>query len=105
MRTLRFGQTLNGLIAGGKTQYLPDQVVHVPATRSGNIRAKLNDLRDNWTVFRSYLGMIETSAPGSADFDAALQSVQTLLPQLVHQADDIVRLYEANSEHKLARLR
>jgi two-component system nitrate/nitrite sensor histidine kinase NarX len=100
-----FDQTLTALISGGETQYLPDRQVDVPATRSDDTRAELNDLRENWTAFRSYLGIIETSAPGSADFDAALQSVQIRSPQLVQQADDIVRLYEANSEHKLARLR
>jgi nitrate/nitrite-specific signal transduction histidine kinase len=100
-----FDQTLNALIAGGATQYLPDQQVHVPATQSNNIHAKLIDLRHSWTAFRAYLGIIETVTPGSADFDAALQSIQTLSPQLVQQADDIVRLYEAHSERKLARLR
>jgi two-component system nitrate/nitrite sensor histidine kinase NarX len=100
-----FDQTLNALIAGGATQYLPDQQVHVPATQSNNIHAKLIDLRHSWTAFRACLGIIETVTPGSADFDAALQSIQTLSPQLVQQADDIVRLYEAHSERKLARLR
>ena len=100
-----FDQTLNALIAGGRTRYSLDQEVHVPATRSNDVQAKLIDLRYSWTTFRSYLGIIETAAPGSADFDTAIQSVQTLSPQLVQQADDIVRLYEANSEHKLARLR
>ncbi len=100
-----FDQTLNALIAGGETQYLPDRKVQVPATRSSDIQAKLIDLRDSWTIFRSYLPIIETATPGSADFNAAIQSVQTLSPQLAQQADDIVRLYEADSEGKLARLR
>lgn len=99
-----FDQTLHALIAGGETRYLPGQMVRIPAARSDTIQARLSTLQDHWTAFRAHLRVIETAAPGSADFDAAIQSVQTLAPPLVAQADDIVRRYEAESERKLARL-
>lgn len=99
-----FDQTLHALIAGGETRYLPGQMVRIPAARSDTIQARLSTLQDQWTAFRAHLRVIETAPPGSADFDAALQSVQTLAPPLVAQADDIVRRYEAESERKLARL-
>lgn len=102
--TTVFDQTLTALIAGGETQYLPGQTVPIPAAGSETIRAELRDLQQRWTMFQDDLRIIETASPGSASFDAAIQSLQVLAPQLVQQADEIVRLYEAESEGKLARL-
>ncbi len=99
-----FDRTLAALMAGGETPYLPGQTVYVPATGSGTIRAELRELQQRWTVFQANLRIIETASPGSASFDAAIRSVQDLSPQLVQQADEIVRLYETDSERKLARL-
>lgn len=99
-----FDQTLHALIVGGETRYLPGQMVRVPAARSDAIQTRLNSLQDQWTAFRAHLRVIETAAPGSVEFYAAIGAVQTLAPPLVAQADDIVRRYEAESERKLARL-
>lgn len=99
-----FDQTLKALKVGGEASYLPEQTVRVPATRSDTIQAELHNLQRRWSAFQSNLRVIETEAPGSADFDAAIQSLQTLSPQLIHQADEVVRLYEAESERKLSRL-
>ncbi len=102
--TTVFDQTLTALIAGGETQYLPGQTVSVPATGSDTIRAELRELQQRWTMFQDDLRVIETASPGIASFDAAIQSLQALSPQLVQQADEIVRLIEAESEGKLAHL-
>lgn len=99
-----FDQTLAALIAGGDTQYLPGRAVFLPATSSKSIQAELRELRQHWTTFQADLRVIETAPPDSTRFDAASQSLQTLSPQIVQQADHIVRLYEAESERKLARL-
>lgn len=99
-----FDQTLEALMVGGEISYLPEQPVRVPATKSDTIQAELHDLQRRWIAFQSNLRVIETEAPVSAGFDAALQSLQTLSPQLIHQADEVVRLYETESEHKLSRL-
>jgi len=102
--TTVFDQTLTALIAGGETQYLPGQTVPIPAAGLETIRAELRDLQQRWTMFQDDLHIIETASPGSASFDTAIQSLQALAPQLVRQADEIVRLYEAESERKLAYL-
>lgn len=102
--TTVFDQTLTALIAGGETQYLPGQTVSVPAAGSETIRAELRELQQRWALFQDDLRIIETALPSSASFDTAIQSLQALAPQLVQQADQIVRLYEAESEDKLARL-
>lgn len=99
-----FDQTLTAFISGGKTEYLPDQLVSIPATQSNTIQASLRELRQGWAEFRLDLSIIETSASDSVEFASAIQSIQALSPQLVQQADGIVRLYEAESERKVARL-
>lgn len=99
-----FDQTLAALMAGGQTQYLPDEMVDIPAAESETIRAELRELQQHWTAFQSDLRSIQTASPGSASFDAAIRSLQALSPQMGQQADQIVRLFEAETERKLARL-
>jgi two-component system nitrate/nitrite sensor histidine kinase NarX len=99
-----FDQTLMALMAGGETQYLPGQTVYIPAAGSDTIQAALRELQQHWNEFQLDLKIIETSAPDSVEFASAIQSIQVLSPQLVQQADGIVRLYEAESESKLAHL-
>jgi hypothetical protein len=48
---------------------------------------------------------MSAAGPGNPDFAAAVQSVERLSPELVRQADDVVRLYETTSARKVARLR
>ena len=109
-RTLRdaeaaFDRTLRALMAGGDAPYLPGQTVRLEAARSDDIRARLDDLHHDWTVFQTHLLILKTAAPDSPEFESAVASILTLSPQLAQQADDIVRLYETESQHGLARLR
>lgn len=100
-----FDQTLSALIAGGDTPYLPGQTASLPPTGSSVIREELRTLQQRWVLFQAELRVIETAAPASVSLDSALQSLQALSPQLIQQADRIVRLYEEESERKLTRLK
>ena len=100
-----FEQTLEALLNGGETYYLPGQMVSVPAATSREIQDGLAELQIAWQTFRTHLAALQMDAPGSPGFESALRSIQALSPQLTGQADRIVRLYEADSEHKVARLR
>jgi len=100
-----FDQTLWAFISGGQAPYLPDHTVNVPATRPADILAGLHQVHQTWGTFRGYLNVIETTDPASPDFKVAIQAVERLSPALVQKADDVVRMYEAASTQKTARLR
>ncbi|MFQ5857845.1 MAG: type IV pili methyl-accepting chemotaxis transducer N-terminal domain-containing protein [Anaerolineae bacterium] len=100
-----FDQTLWALTNGDHAPYLSGRTVDLPATQSPDILAKLHQLRRTWNTFRGYLDVIIAADPNSPDSMAAVQGVERLSPRLVQQADDVVRLYEAASTQKVARLR
>lgn len=99
-----FDQTLTALISGGKTTYRPGETVQLRAIRSDAIQARLAGLRRSWDGFQTSLQVLQAEAPHSQQFEHALRTVQVMAPELVEQADEIVRLYETETEHKSTRL-
>jgi len=99
-----FDQTLTALISGGETIYRPGETVRLRAARSDTIQARLAGLRRSWDDFQASLRVLQAEAPESQQFEHALRTVQVMAPGLVEQADEIVRLYETETEHKTTRL-
>lgn len=100
-----FDQTLGALRSGGPAPYLPGQTEDVPAASTPELRAALESQAREWETLRAHLEVVARQTPGTPGFAAAAQAVQTLSPSLVQRADEVVRLYEAASERKVARLR
>jgi two-component system nitrate/nitrite sensor histidine kinase NarX len=100
-----FDQTLWALTSGGQAPYLPGQTVGVPATRHSGILKELNEVHHAWDTFRSYLDVIANEEPESPNFVIAMQAVERLSPDLVQQADVVVRVYETASVQKVTLLR
>jgi two-component system nitrate/nitrite sensor histidine kinase NarX len=100
-----FDQTLWAFINGGQAPYLPDYAVDIPATQNPDILAALDQVQRTWDAFRGHLDLIMTTAPDSPDFITAFQAVEQLSPELVQQADEVVRLYETTATQKVTRLR
>lgn len=100
-----FDQTLQAFINGGQAPYLPDRTVAVPTAHSPDILTGLYQVQRTWDTFRRHLDLISTADPASPGFMTALQTLERLSPELVQQADDVVRLYETASSQKIARLR
>ncbi|MCK5646758.1 MAG: type IV pili methyl-accepting chemotaxis transducer N-terminal domain-containing protein [Anaerolineales bacterium] len=99
-----FDRTLNALIQGGQTPYLPDQVVTVPATKSGVILTGLHQVQSTWDTFSSYVEAIIVSEPADPGLGSSVDAVEQLSPVLLLQADEVVRMYESASEEKVERL-
>jgi two-component system nitrate/nitrite sensor histidine kinase NarX len=100
-----FDQTLVALINGGSAPYLPDHPVDVPATQSPAILTRLHQVQQTWETFRGHLEVMLATDPSNPDFAASVRAVERLSPELVQQADEVVRLYETTSAQKVARLR
>jgi two-component system nitrate/nitrite sensor histidine kinase NarX len=102
---LTFDQTLRALLQGGTAPYSPQQAVVIPATHNPAIVNTLTQLSQNWLAYQHNLDTVLTSPPGSADFSNAIQSLDSVSPDLVQQADVVVRLFENDSAQKVSRLR
>lgn len=100
-----FDQTLQALIAGGQAPYLPDQTVSLPATRQEDILQELYEVRSIWDTLQAHLATIQSEAPDSPSFAAAIEAVERSSPELVQRVDHVVRMYEAASTQKVTRLR
>lgn len=100
-----FDESLYVLSDGGESDYPADQITVIPSTRNTTVRAELDKLRRLWTAFSPYLDDVATEQPGSSEFEIAVRNVEQGYPQLLQQADEIVRQYEISSEQKVARLR
>ncbi len=100
-----FEQTLQALTVGGQAPYLPYRAVVLPGTQDPDILAGLQKVHQTWISFRNYLDVIISPQATDTGRIAASQRVEQLSPTLVQQADDVVRLYEAASNRKVARLR
>jgi nitrate/nitrite-specific signal transduction histidine kinase len=100
-----FDQTLRALLDGGMAPYLAGTTVKLPATRNIGIRSALNQINPTWNEFRALLDELQHTPRESPAFRSTLQSIQQQSSTLVEQADEVVRLNEANSSAKLNRLR
>ena len=100
-----FDQTLQALRYGGTASDLPGQTVDLPPARDRQLLSQLDQVEQTWGAFRVPLGVVLNSEPGEAQFKAAIKSMEQISPDLVGQADAIVRMYEAAAARKIARLR
>lgn len=100
-----FDQTLHALMDGGQVLYPRDRSVSIPPTRQPDIRARLEQLQVSWDTFHHSLDVIMAGGTTRPEFEQALQAIHRLSPDLVQQADDVVRQFEFVAEQKVVRLR
>ena len=100
-----FDQTLRALLDGGEAPYLADTPATLSPTRDPGIRSALSDVALTWSGFRALLDELQQTPRGDPSFAITLQSIQEKSSALAAQADDVVRLYEADSVSKMNRLR
>jgi len=100
-----FDQTLRALLDGGQAPYLSDTTVALPHTRDFGIRSALNQVDLTWGGFRALLDELQQTPRGDPSFAITLQAIQERSSTLAAQADDVVRLFEADSTAKVNRLR
>jgi two-component system nitrate/nitrite sensor histidine kinase NarX len=100
-----FDQTLRALMDGGTAPYLSDTTVTLPLTRDPGIRSALNDVTLTWSGFRAPLDKLQQTPHDDPSFSVTLQSIEEKSSTLAAQADQVVRLYEADSVSKVNRLR
>ena len=100
-----FEQTLNALRNGGKAPYLPNSTVEVPPTHDPQLIAQLDQVHQTWETFHSSIVVIESAPIDDPTFEAAIQNVEVLSPDLVGHADTVVRMFETASSQKISRLR
>jgi nitrate/nitrite-specific signal transduction histidine kinase len=100
-----FEQTLNAVQFGGQAPYLPGQFVYVPAARDTALLEQLQQLRITWSAFRTAVGTVASEPPGSSSFNSAVQQMEQMSANLVQQADQVVRQYEAIALQNTNRLR
>ncbi len=97
----KFDATLTALIQGGNVPYPPYPSVYLPATKTPVILTQLQEISGTWQLFRQTLQPI--TAPNTPDetIADASEALRNLSPVLLQQADEIVRLYENNSNQKV----
>lgn len=100
-----FDQTLRALLDGGPAPYLSEDDVALPVTRDPEIVAALNEATLVWSEFRALLDELQQTRRDEPSFNSILQTVEQRSSTLVAQADEAVRLYEAESTNKINRLR
>lgn len=102
---LTFDQTLCALLDGGAAPYSAGADAALPASDNPEIRNALNEERRVWEELRALIGDLQTAERNTPAFDSILQSIEDTSSTLVTQADQVVRLYEADAAAKINRLR
>lgn len=102
---LIFDQTLRALLDGGAAPYLTGAEAALPASVNPEIRAALKEERRVWDEFRALLDDLQTVERGTPAFNSIFQSIEETSSTLAAQADEAVRLYEADAAAKINRLR
>lgn len=100
-----FDQTLRALLDGGTAPYLSDADATLPITRDPGIRSALTEVTLAWGETRSLLDELQRTSRADPSFDSTLQTIQQKSSALAAQADEVVRLYEADATAKINRLR
>jgi methyl-accepting chemotaxis protein len=100
-----FESTQAALESGGQVVYLPEGQVRVPAAQDTAIRAQLGRVGELWRAYQENLVTLQSSQPGTAEFDRALAEMERQSPGLVAEADAAVRMFQASSDQQVARLR
>ena len=100
-----FDKTLRALLDGGPAPYLSEDDVTLPVTRDPEVVAALNEATLAWSEFRALLDELQQTRRDDPSFNSILQTVEQRSSTLVAQADEAVRLYEADAAAKINRLR
>ena len=100
-----FEATLVALKNGGEAPYLPGRAAILPVTTDPEVIAQLDQIDQNWKEARERLDVLLTNAIPNTQYETNLVAFQEHTQILTVQADAAVRLYEAASNHKIARLR
>ncbi len=100
-----FEQTLTALRDGGSAPYLAGSSVELPRTNSPAILDQIDQVEQTWQSYQEKLAVIMTASPDSQEFTQAVKSVESISATFVVQADQLVRLYEAQSTAKVTTLR
>jgi two-component system nitrate/nitrite sensor histidine kinase NarX len=99
-----FEQTLWALTNGGQAPYLPNQPANVPATGNPDIQLQLHQVHHTWDIFRGYLNQIVAEEPTNSNFTTAIRAAERLSPELLQEADEVVRQYQAAADDETIRL-
>lgn len=100
----RFDRTLTALLDGGSVPY-GGEIVALPPTTDGAIRAQLKAVDELWQELQQELQTVQRAEPETPAFAQAIREVESLSPVILQEMDQAVQLYEAAAERKLARLR
>jgi two-component system nitrate/nitrite sensor histidine kinase NarX len=100
-----FAQTLSAFQAGGQVPYQENQTVTLYPARDQQVLEQIARIAGLWGRFRANLDPLVSLSPGDPGFEGSLQQIEALSPQLVDQADALVRQFESLSRGKLNRLR
>ena len=100
-----FSQTLLAFRDGGEVPYLENQFIELFPSQDQQIQAQIDLIAQNWENFQTILDQLAALPSGSPEFEASIQKLETQSPQLIEQADMLVRQYEALSTARLKQLR
>jgi nitrate/nitrite-specific signal transduction histidine kinase len=100
-----FYQTLSALRDGGQVPYQADQIVVLNPAQDQQVLAQIDRIAQLWENYHAGLERLIKLAPGDVEFEAVIQNLEALSPQLIGEADRLVQEYEALSTGKLNRLR
>jgi len=103
--TASFEQTLDALQQGGLAPDQPDQFVQIQPAANPQIQKNLENLRPDWAQFSGAVSVLLDSPSDSERFAQSAQTIYRLFPSLLAQTEAIVRLYKAEAEAKVSRLR
>ena len=102
-----FEQTLDALAYGGVIRSTEGTAVTLspPDEHDAGIHAQLETVRETWNEMQPAIRVLLENDPQSAAFAEALNAMETLSPILLARMDEAVRLYETDSERKVAFVR
>lgn len=100
-----FEQSLRALKEGGPAPYLAEFPAMVAPPRNQAILDQLDQITLMWGTFRNELQVVLQAETNSQEFQDAAKKIQQTSPLLVQQADEIVRLYSADSASESTRLK
>ncbi|MEW5870632.1 MAG: type IV pili methyl-accepting chemotaxis transducer N-terminal domain-containing protein [Chloroflexota bacterium] len=100
-----FEQTLMALRAGGPAPYLAGSSVELPRTTEQGILEQIDQVEQTWQDFEEQLAVVMRASPDSQELGQAVKSVEGISTTLAAEADQLVRLYEAQSTAKITALR
>jgi two-component system nitrate/nitrite sensor histidine kinase NarX len=98
-----FGSTLQALRDGGSLVY-GGRSVTLPPTSDPHVRSQLDEVVAAWGELRQDVETVRTADPGSTTFVQALREIEAASPIILEEMDQVVQLYEAAAERKVALL-